>query len=247
MIGGDPGEGMLTLKPLGKRAIRRARLGFHLLRFPFSKPGSVSWLVGVERKYGGFVTNVPRLKVSPTDPRQKGDLQAGGMTGGDRMFHHEYGPKYSEHLQRFLDKSRVTLVEIGILRGTGIAMWCDLFPEGRVLGLDIDLGHIEGNLQNLEALGGFTKNRPELYEFDQFLDNAEYLGRLLGGDKIDICIDDGFHSVDSILTTLASVIPHLADRFLYIIEDNRTVHKIIREVYPEFEVDHLGELTVLFR
>ncbi len=139
----------------------------------------------------------------------------------------------------------MTLVECGILKGTGLAIWCDLFPEGRVIGLDIDLGHTKTNMENLVARGAFRSNRPELYEFDQFADNEDYLESILQGDSIDIFIDDGFHSVESILCTMKSAKKHLADQFVYVVEDNKDVHKHIRETYPEFSVESHGELTIV--
>lgn len=99
----------------------------------------------------------------------------------------------------------------------------------------------------LRALGAFVHNAPELYEYDQFLDNEQYVGEILGPDGIDICIDDGFHSVESILTTMKSVYPYLADRFVYFIEDNGAVHRDIRKLYPELMVENFGEMTVVSR
>ena len=215
-------------------------------KYSSALPGSKHWLIGTEIKYGGHQTNVPRNKVSRNDSRTSEQLSRGGMVGGDRMLHHGYASKYSEFLLPFLKRDRsVTVVEIGILKGTGLAIWCDLFKKGRILGLDIDLGHINNNMKNLEDLGAFKTNKPELYEFDQFEDNIEYLGSMLKGDKIDICIDDGCHSSESILSTMKSVLPHLANMFVYFIEDNRDVHKSIASLHPDLTVFHSGELTII--
>jgi hypothetical protein len=75
----------------------------------------------------------------------------------------------------------------------------------------------------------------------------ELLGGILIGNRIDICIDDGLHSRDTILTTMKSVLPHLADDFVYLIEDNRHVHKDIEALYPDLALDRAGELTVVSR
>lgn len=231
-----------------KRILLIAKRAYYLSKYTISSPGTAEWLVGTEIKFGGIETKVPRNKVSPNDPRTKDQLSLGGMIGGDRMLHHGYAEKYSEYLFPFVKSGKiVTLAEVGILKGTGVATWCDLFQNGRILGLDIDLGHINGNMDNLRARGAFKRNRPELYEFDQFLDNAEYLEMILKGDKLDIFIDDGFHSAESILSTMKSVVPHLADCFVYFIEDNSNVHAKVRSIYPDFLVDNEGELTVVTR
>lgn len=219
---------------------------YYLLKSSSATPGDKAWLIGHELKYGGIQVNVERGKVSPKDPRSPEQIRTGGMTGGDRMLHHGYASKYASYLKPFITSKRtVTLAEFGILRGTGLAMWCDLFPDGRILGFDIDLGHAQNNMKNLKSLGAFRNNQPELHEYDQFEDNTEYLNGIIKRDKIDICIDDGFHSDESILTTMKSVMPYLADDAVYLIEDNKHVHKKIKSIYPDLVIDHKGELTVI--
>ena len=213
-----------------------------------SLPGTAKWLIAKEIQYGGYHTNVPRIKVSSQDPRAKEEIKTGGMTGGDRMLYHGYAEKYQEHLSRFIQPSRrITLIEVGILKGTGLAIWSDLFKESRIIGLDIDLSHINNNMSNLNKRGAFANNEPEIYEFDQFLDNEEYLRQIIKEDKVDICIDDGLHSEETILTTFASMLPVLNREFVYFIEDNHDVHKVIRTKYPEYSVENSGELTIVFR
>lgn len=225
-----------------------AKIIRYSLHCSMSSPGTIQWLVGTEKKYGGIVTNVPRNKVSPKDPRSKEQLSHGGMAGGDRMLHHGYAKKYSEYLLPYVKNGNpVTVAEFGILTGTGLAIWCDLFQNGRILGFDIDLGHINGNMENLKHLGAFKNNQPELYEFDQFLDNTDYLGSILKGEKIDICIDDGLHSDESIMSNMKSTMPHLADEFIYFIEDNKYVHMQIRSITPSLTVESAGELTIVSR
>ena len=211
-------------------------------------PGSTSWFIEAEIKFGGLVTNIVRNRLSPHDPRYSTHVGTAGMTGGDRMAHHGYAPKYAEYIAPYLKTTKPPVVmEIGILRGTGLAMWADLFPQSRVIGLDIDLTHVRTNLANLHGLGAFTTRDAELYEFDQFEPNRCYLGRLLDGDRVDICIDDGVHTRDAILTTLESVLPHMNDRFVYFIEDNDTIFDDVRTLYPAYRIEKYGELTILSR
>jgi len=229
-----------------KRIFNSTREKYYLQKYSAATLGTREWLIRTEIKYGGIEGNVPRNKVSPKDPRTKKQLRTGGMIGGDRMLHHGYASKYSEYLLPYVEKDRtVTVAEFGILKGTGLAIWCDLFIGGRVLGLDIDLEHINDNMDNLRALEAFSNNQPELHEFDQFRDNIEYLGTILKGDKIDVCIDDGYHSIESILSTMKSVMPYLADDAVYFIEDNRDVHKEIKTIYPDLLVDHQDFLTIV--
>lgn len=219
---------------------------YYRVAYLLSRPGSESWLKGAEIKYGGIAEQVPRNKVSPDDPRSEEQLARGGMIGGDRMMHHGYGEHYARYLKPYVaENTSLTVVEVGILKGTGLAIWCDLFSGGRVIGLDIDLGHIRNNWTNLKRSGAFSGNEPELYEFDQFEDNEEYLEDILSGDSIDICMDDGLHSKKTIITTLESMIPHLSDNFVYFIEDNYKIDKYIKSKYQALCVSSYGEMTVV--
>jgi hypothetical protein len=207
--------------------------------------GTIPWLIGKELFYGGMHTNVKRNKVSHLDPRTPEEIEKGGMTGGDRMFHHFYAPHYARFLKPFFNSEPVTLIEIGILKGSGLAIWADLFPKSQIIGLDIDLENYRNNKENLKAKGGFRENTPKVFEFDQFLDNKEYLSKILNHSKVSIVIDDGIHTEDAILTTLKSVIPYLAEKFVYFIEDHEKIGNKLAKLFPEFKVLCFGELTVL--
>ena len=115
------------------------------------------------------------------------------------------------------------------------------------MGLDIDLSHVHENYPCLQSRGAFVQNKPELHEFDQFQDNSEHLGSLLGGDKAHVVIDDGIHTDEAILSTLKSFYPYLASEFVYFIEDNCSVSRKIARQYPEFNVFAFGEMTVVQR
>ena len=169
------------------------------------------------------------------------------MIGGDRMSEiaNYYAPIYSSYMKDYLNRKTIILVECGILRGTGLAIWSDLFPRGRIIGLDIDLDNIHNNMSNLKNSGAFKNNNLELYEFDQFQDNVEKFKCILKGDKISIFIDDGVHADEAIIKTMLSVHPFLSDYFLYIIEDNKHVHKKIRKIFPKFNVKDYDALTVI--
>jgi hypothetical protein len=219
----------------------------HGLRFYFMRAGSVRWLVAKEAAYGGRVTE-PIRRVSPHDDRSPERLKAGCMVGGDRMSPrwHNYAPFYAKYLRPFIGRP-VTLIEVGILRGTGLAIWSDLFPSGRVIGLDIDLSHFRDNEQNLRRANAYTANNVEVHEFDQFACNSDDLARILQGDRIDIFIDDGLHRSEPIKNTLKAVMPHLKQQCVCFIEDNETVADQLRPLARGFAVQSDGEMTVLAR
>ncbi len=237
------------------RPVRRLAEAAHtrLLELPYllCKPplGSREWLIRSEVSYGGYVTNVARRRVSPLDGRTSEQLATYGMTGGDRMLHHGYGTTYARYLAPFLDGSEVTLAEFGILKGTGLAIWCDLFPEVRVIGFDIDLGHFDNNRAVLEQRGAFQRNKPEVHEYDQLVDGADRLQQVVGGGggKLDIVIDDGLHSMASIITTWRSTKWLLAPRFVYIIEDYAGLLDAMGHEFVGYDCRAYGMLTVISR
>lgn len=235
---------MRFIKQLKNNVIKN----YYLFKLNFAKPGAADWLIGTEMKYGGIVTNVVRNKISPIDPRPKEKLEKVGMSGGDRMFYHGYASKYAQYLQPWLRRGKaVVLAEFGILRGTGLAVWCDLFPRGDILGFDIDLSHFRRYSSQLKRLGAFKKNNPEVYVYDQFIPNQKYLAKILKNRRINICIDDGAHLEETILKTMRSVIPYLAKDFIYFIEDNQEVCHKIKEKYPDLKLESCDWLTVVSR
>lgn len=208
---------------------------------------SPSWFVAVEKKYGGIQYLVKRGIVSPLDQRSKYEIDKGGMQGGDRMYHHSYAEIYSHYLKPFLlnTTNPITLIEVGILNGSGLAIWSDLLPNADIIGLDIDLTNTQQNLDFLKTRGAFKNNLPELYKFDQLNCDQSHLRPILRSRKIDICIDDGLHSDESIINTLNAMLLDLSDNFVYFIEDHKTISSVLVGKYPQFKIIAHGEMTVI--
>lgn len=161
------------------------------------------WLVERERRYGGRVDGV-----------WTGDRFA---SGGDRMEGHGYAEAYARWLGPLHERmgKHAVVVEVGVLRGTGLAIWCDLFD--RVIGLDRD-----PDLMDWEALreaGAFEHAEPEMYRFDQGEATVEQVGAILGGVRADVVIDDASHVDALTMRTLAAFRPWLAPGALYFVED----------------------------
>ena len=204
-------------------------------------------LVSLEKKFGGYTSKVKRLRVSPFDPRCKKENNNGGMSGGDRMSKdkgcHNYSPIYAKYLKDVNFLKDLVVAEIGILKGTGLGIWSVLFPNSRIIGLDVDLSYTLNNFQNLKNAGANTE-KIELHEFDQFVDNSKKLSTLLNGEKLNIVIDDGFHSIESITNTFKNAYPHLSKDFIYFIEDNSKVDNYILKEFPNLYVKKYDRLTV---
>jgi hypothetical protein len=182
--------------------------------------GSAAWLREREIRYGGFVSGVARSASSRKEPARPHGAVA--HRGGDRMsfLRNNYAPEYARQLRPYIgSKEPFTLVEVGILRGTGLAIWCDLFPQATVIGLDIDLSNTRANLAQLRRLGAFASNEPVLLEFDAYEPDTTLLADLLGDNRVSVVIDDGPHTIAAIAATAAALKPLLVPQYRYLIED----------------------------
>jgi hypothetical protein len=177
------------------------------------------------------------------------NLHYNSAVGGDRMnvFLHDYSNKYSEYLLPLkFDKKPIKILEVGIYKGAGLALWSMYFNNKEIYGFDYDLGNFENNKINLIDLGAFKDGLPITKFYDQFADNSETLKRTFGNKKLDLVIDDAFHSDESIINTFDELQPYLAEKFVYFIEDNRTAWKKLKLKYPNYDYDYNSdELTVV--
>lgn len=208
--------------------------------------GSRQWLALSERRYGGV-----QLSVRDRERLFRGE-KISGVQGGDRMtpLYHDYGRTYAEYLQPYVETTKpITLAEIGILNGTGLAIWCDLFPQSRIVGLDLDLSNFNASVSALREAGAFAQNEPEVHCFDQ-LDlsiGSAKLAKYFTPASIDIVIDDGAHTLESIESTFEMIEPFLSDHFVYFIEDSYDAYDRLRRRYSAYCWMPRGQLTVCTR
>lgn len=205
--------------------------------------GSRQWLALSEQRYGGV-----QLSVRDRERLARGE-KISGVQGGDRMtpLYHDYGRTYAEFLQPYVARQqRLILAEMGILNGTGLAIWCDLFPAGRVVGFDLDVSNFHSSDAGLRNAGAFAHNQPEVHCFDQ-LDQSigsAKLAECFQPASVDVVIDDGAHTLESIESTFAMMEPFLAPAVVYFIEDNYDAYDLLRGKFPGYQWKSRGQLTV---
>ena len=109
----------------------------------------------------------------------------------------------------FNNLSPKILLEIGVARGDSLRAWKDIFPNCKVIGIDINPLWKTKN-PDLEVYIGNQK------DFDFLLDVLNKSG------LPDIIIDDGGHKRSEQIETFKFLFPKLSVGSLYIIEDLQT-------------------------
>lgn len=191
-----------------------------------------SLLIELERKYAPTVGAAPAV-FSPHERTRTDSHNAGGdKMGSDR---NGYAEAYAAVLQG-LDPEVV--VELGVFQGVSIAVWCDLYPNSMVVGLDLDFDRYRANLRNLTGRGAFLSNRPVLKEWDAY---APEFPHILAG--IDIFVDDGPHTADAIRNTLRVFAPLIRPGGVYVVEDFPSGDSLLAESFPEATISRHGRLN----
>jgi len=152
--------------------------------------------------------------------------------GGDKMSaeRHGYADDYARLLSRW---TAPTIVEVGVFQGVSLAVWCDLFPDGTVIGLDLDLNRFYEHRHFLADQGGFSRNFPMVVGgWDAYAPNVQVLRQALRGRTIDVLVDDGPHTDVAVLTVLDALLPFMSPQFTYIVEDMPNGADLIRSRVP---------------
>jgi hypothetical protein len=214
-------------------ALRASKFYFESLENKGNSISDAEYLQFLELKYGGPV------------------IKNNNPWGGDRMnvFYHDYSLKYSQYLSSLRHENNlVRVLEVGILNGIGLAVWSNYFTNKEIYGFDCELSYFEHNKNDLIRLGAFIDGLPVIKRYDQFADNSKTLSITFADKKLDVVIDDAFHSDESIINTFNELQPYLKDSFVYFIEDNQTAWKKLQYMYPNYVFDYnCQDLTVVTR
>ena len=203
--------------------------------------GSKGWLVERERRYAP-VRDRGRGATSVVAPKAR--LL---NSGGDKMSasRNGYAEAYAALLAPWVG-SGPTLVELGVFKGTSLAIWCDLFPSGRVIGMDVELERFRRNVPRLRRRGAFVAAEPVALEFDAFQPDTGALVDALAGRRIDIFIDDGPHEPSAQIAVARAIAPLLATDALYIIEDvTGEAPSGLEGIMPTRRIRRVGGLVVV--
>ncbi|MCO1577885.1 class I SAM-dependent methyltransferase [Crossiella sp. SN42] len=133
----------------------------------------------------------------------------------DKWGIHHYTPHYPRYFEPLRDRP-LTILEIGIggfdnpaAGGASLRMWKHYFPRATVYGVDLHdkTPHDQQRIHTLRA--------------DQ-ADPRALLEVVAATGPLDIIIDDGSHQNAHVLTTFATLFPHLREGGYYAVEDLQT-------------------------
>jgi hypothetical protein len=128
--------------------------------------------------------------------------------GTDKGWRHKYTEVYYDIFKDRVDKVR-GVFEFGVKLGASLRMWRDFFPKAQVFGFDKK----EYTLITEERITCFLGNQNNENDIEKSGKKASSIAPL------DLIVDDGSHKWESQLFTAQKMLPFLAKKGIYVIED----------------------------
>lgn len=149
-------------------------------------------------------------------------------TRTDKNTCHSYIDLYDTLLASKKETAR-NVLEVGIFEGGSIKLWSQYFTNATVYGLDIrHYDNIWEELKNKENIKLFSS-------YDAYNDETFATNFLSTGVKFDFMLDDGPHTLESMIQFIKLYSQIMADDGILIIEDVDNVGwlDILRDATPE--------------
>jgi cephalosporin hydroxylase len=146
----------------------------------------------------------------------------------DKNTIHSYLPLYQKLLIGKKETAK-NVLEVGICYGGSIKLWSDFFTNATVYGLDIiDTNKIWEELKNKEKIILYTST--DAYNSEFFTNN--FLNKNI---KCDFMLDDGPHTLESMIQFIKLYSQIMTDDGILIIEDVQswTWIDILKDIVPE--------------
>ena len=116
---------------------------------------------------------------------------------------------YDHHFMPFRDKS-IKLLEIGIQTGRSLGIWKEYFPNGTIVGVDVNLRPGPHKFLTKRNIIGYEGNAAEEETINQIINDYP---------KFDIIIDDGSHLSWQQKKSFELLFPYIKNGGIYIVED----------------------------
>lgn len=124
------------------------------------------------------------------------------------------------------DKKINSIFEIGVKNGGSLALWNLVFPNAKILGIDLDIKQVSPTtIEYLKSKGieAVECNCLEVPRVNQIIEST------LG--EVDLIIDDGQHTFETIIPSIKNFWKYLTKGGFYVIED-----------WDSFNREHLDQL-----
>lgn len=158
-------------------------------------------------------------------------------TKTDKNTIHSYLPLYQKILET-RKKTATNVLEVGICHGGSIKLWNDFFTNATVYGIDIlEIDTVWDEIKNNDKIILHTSTDGYDYEFikSQFIDK---------NIKFDVMLDDGPHTIGSMILFIHFYSKLMADDGILIIEDVQSMDwcTILLQQVPE----HLRRYVIIY-
>ncbi len=150
------------------------------------------------------------------------NVMAGKMT--DKNTDHSYADVYEEYFGP-IKKSAKNILEIGIYKGGSILTWYEYFTNADIIGVDVNPTLVATAFPNED-------NRVTLVYKNAY---SEKTVEFLSHRRYDVIIDDGPHSLESMIFFVKNYTNLLSDEGIIIVEDIQSPEWIptIIDAFPE--------------
>lgn len=146
----------------------------------------------------------------------------------DKNTVHSYLPIYQDLLISKKESAQ-NILEIGILHGGSIKLWNDFFKNATIYGLDgMNINSVWNQIKNNDKIVLYTSSDP--YNNDFFITN--FLSKNI---KFDFMLDDGPHTLESMIQFIKLYSQVMAEDGILIIEDVQSFDwiDILKNEVPE--------------
>jgi len=155
----------------------------------------------------------------------------------DKNTTHSYLPLYQQLLVGKKETAK-NILEVGILYGGSIKLWSDFFRNATVYGLDImDINNVWEGIKNNEKIILYTSI--DAYNNDFF--TSHFLNKNI---KCDLILDDGPHTLESMIRFIYLYSQILTDDGILIIEDVQSWDWI--DILKNQVPDHLKKFIKIY-
>jgi hypothetical protein len=161
-----------------------------------------------------------------------------GLGGTDKASIHNYTSSYARYLTTMRDKP-INVVEIGVWHGGSMAMWSKYLPNAKFLFYDI------ANQVKPKASQHIDWTRSKLHIASAYGPEATLVARDYFSGGIDFLLDDGPHSLDSMILCVALYSPLMNPGGVLMIEDvqSKEWFPFLSAIAPQNSVFETIDLT----